>query len=110
MPPGLAPRLLDGKSVACDGRAKYALGELMFFFYLWPAETRCGLSRVRVGYTAGEAIGPEIFRFLIEPSLAINLKQLLRTNRGRRWFITAAAGRRSGRSDTVGCDLAPAWS
>ena len=39
-----------------------------------PLKNRFGLSRIRVGYTAGEAIGPEIFRFY--RSLGINLKQL----------------------------------
>ena len=33
-----------------------------------------GLSRVRIGYTAGEAIGPDIFDFY--RSIGINLKQL----------------------------------
>jgi len=39
-----------------------------------PLKSRFGLSRVRVAYTAGEAIGPEIFRFY--RALGINLKQL----------------------------------
>ena len=39
-----------------------------------PVKNRFGLTRVRVGYTAGEAIGPEIFRFY--RALGINLKQL----------------------------------
>ena len=39
-----------------------------------PLKNRFGLTRIRVGYTAGEAIGPEIFRFY--RSLGINLKQL----------------------------------
>ena len=39
-----------------------------------PLKNRFGLSRIRVGYTAGEAIGPEIFRFY--RALGINLKQL----------------------------------
>ena len=39
-----------------------------------PLKNRYGLSRIRVGYTAGEAIGPEIFRFY--RALGINLKQL----------------------------------
>src|SRR4029077_1321909 len=39
-----------------------------------PLKNRFGLSRIRVAYTAGEAIGPEIFRFY--RALGINLKQL----------------------------------
>ena len=52
--------LLDGKSVSFLNRIKYSLGE--FFIYA-PLKNALGLSRVRVGYTAGEAIGPEIFEF-----------------------------------------------
>lgn len=64
-------KLLDGKSVSLKEKLLYALGELMVF---GPLKNRYGLSRVRVGYTAGEAIGPEIFKFY--RSLGINLKQL----------------------------------
>ena len=39
-----------------------------------PVRNRAGMSNVRVAYTAGEAIGPEIFEFW--RSLGINLKQL----------------------------------
>ena len=39
-----------------------------------PVTNRLGFTRLKVGYTAGEAIGPEIFRFY--RSLGINLKQL----------------------------------
>ena len=38
------------------------------------SRTASALSRIRVAYTAGEAIGPEIFRFY--RSLGVNLKQL----------------------------------
>ncbi len=63
--------ILDGKKVGLLDRLKYALGE---FIVYGPLKNRYGLSRVRVAYTAGEAIGPEIFRFY--RSLGINLKQL----------------------------------
>nr|WP_230531145.1 AMP-binding protein [Microvirga roseola] len=39
-----------------------------------PLRNRFGMTRVRTGYTAGEAIGPEIFRFY--RSIGVNLKQL----------------------------------
>ena len=39
-----------------------------------PLKNTLGLSNIRVGYTAGEAVGPEIFSFY--RSLGINLKQL----------------------------------
>ena len=60
---GEAPGFLD--------RLKYALGEL---FIYGPLKNTLGMSRVRVGYTAGEAIGPDLFEFY--RSIGINLKQL----------------------------------
>jgi long-chain acyl-CoA synthetase len=63
--------ILDGKQVGLLDRVKYGLGEFLVY---GPLKNRYGLSRVRVAYTAGEAIGPEIFRFY--RSLGINLKQL----------------------------------
>ncbi|MEM6896937.1 MAG: AMP-binding protein [Pseudomonadota bacterium] len=67
----VGPKLLDKKPVSFVDRMFYALGEFMIF---GPLKNTLGLSRVRVGYTAGEAIGPEIFDFY--RSLGINLKQL----------------------------------
>ncbi len=64
-------RILNGDSVGLVDRAVYALGEFLVY---GPLKNRFGLSRIKVGYTAGEAIGPEIFRFF--RSLGINLKQL----------------------------------
>jgi long-chain acyl-CoA synthetase len=63
--------ILDGRPVPFMGRLKYWLGN---FFVYGPLKNRYGLSKVRVGYTAGEAIGPEIFKYY--RSLGINLKQL----------------------------------
>ena len=63
--------ILNGKSVNAKDRFLYSLGELLVY---GPIKNRFGLSNVRVGYTAGEAIGPEIFKFY--RSLGINLKQL----------------------------------
>jgi long-chain acyl-CoA synthetase len=67
----VGPRILDGKPVGGLDRALYALGEVLVY---GPLKNALGLSRVRVGYTAGEAIGPEIFDFY--RALGINLKQL----------------------------------
>lgn len=67
----VGPRLLDGKSVGLMDRLKYQLGRLLV---TGPLKNTLGMSRVRIGYTAGEAIGPEIFEFY--RSLGINLKQL----------------------------------
>jgi len=63
--------LMDGQSVPAWDRFHYWLGELLVY---GPLKNTLGLSRVRVAYTAGEAIGPEIFEFY--RSLGINLKQL----------------------------------
>ena len=63
--------ILDGKSVGLIDRVKYFLGDI---FVYGPLKNTLGFSKIRVGYTAGEAIGPEIFDFY--RSLGINLKQL----------------------------------
>ncbi|SDI22843.1 AMP-binding protein [Salipiger marinus] len=67
----VGPRVLDGKPVGLLDRLHYALGEACVY---GPLKNALGFSRVRVGYTAGEAIGPEIFDFY--RALGINLKQL----------------------------------
>ena len=65
-------RLLDGDaSVSLIDRLKYRLGNLLIYA---PLRNTLGMSRVRVAYTAGEAIGPDLFVFY--RSLGINLKQL----------------------------------
>lgn len=63
--------ILNGESVPWLTRLYYGLGELLVY---GPLKNRLGMSRVRVAYTAGEAIGPDIFRFY--RALGINLKQL----------------------------------
>ncbi len=64
-------KILEKRSVGLMNRLKYFLGDL---FIYGPLKNRMGLSKTKVGYTAGEAIGPEIFQFY--RSLGINLKQL----------------------------------
>jgi long-chain acyl-CoA synthetase len=63
--------ILDGKPVSGADRLKYALGKVLVY---GPLKNVLGLSRVRVAYTAGAAIGPDLFRFY--RSIGINLKQL----------------------------------
>ncbi len=63
--------ILNGEQVSFRDRALYWLGNILVYA---PLKNTLGFSRVRVGYTAGEAIGPEIFSFY--RSLGINLKQL----------------------------------
>ncbi|MFL4985535.1 MAG: AMP-binding protein [Xanthobacteraceae bacterium] len=64
-------KILNGEKVPLHARLLYWAGELLVY---GPLKNRFGLSRIRVAYTAGEAIGPEIFRFF--RALGINLKQL----------------------------------
>ena len=63
--------ILDGKPVAPGDRLQYALGNLLVYA---PLRNVLGMSRIRVAYTAGAAIGPDLFRFY--RSIGINLKQL----------------------------------
>jgi long-chain acyl-CoA synthetase len=65
------PKILDGKPVSAGAKLAYALDNLLV---IGPLKNTLGMSRIRVGYTAGEAIGPEIFDFY--RALGINLKQL----------------------------------
>jgi long-chain acyl-CoA synthetase len=67
----VGPAKMDGKSVGLMDNLQYALGN---FFVYGPLRNSLGLSRVRVAYTAGEAIGPDLFSFY--RSIGINLKQL----------------------------------
>jgi long-chain acyl-CoA synthetase len=64
-------KILNGERVPLTGRLLYALGELMIY---GPLKNVLGLSRVRIAYTAGEAIGPDLFSFF--RSIGLNLKQL----------------------------------
>jgi long-chain acyl-CoA synthetase len=64
-------KILNGESVPLSGRLLYALGNLLVY---GPLKNVLGFSRVRVAYTAGEAIGPDLFNFY--RSIGLNLKQL----------------------------------
>lgn len=91
----IGPRVLDGKPVGAVERLRYALGELAIF---GPLKNTLGFSRIRVGYTAGEAIGPEIFDFY--RSMGINLKQLYGQTEATVFITQQPDG--EVRSDTVG--------
>jgi long-chain acyl-CoA synthetase len=67
----VGPALRDGKSVGSFDRLMYAIGNVMVY---GPLRNNLGMSRVRVAYTAGEAIGPDLFTFY--RSIGVNLKQL----------------------------------
>jgi len=64
-------KILNREPVPLHARLLYWLGELLVYA---PLKNRLGVARIRLAYTAGEAIGPEIFRFW--RSLGVNLKQL----------------------------------
>ena len=67
----VGPKKMDGKEVGFGDNLMYALGNLCVY---GPLRNTLGFSRVRVAYTAGEAIGPDLFSFY--RSIGINLKQL----------------------------------
>ena len=62
--------LLNGAPVSAGDRLLYALGNVMVY---GPLRNVLGMSRIRVAYTAGAAIGPDLFRFY--RSIGVNLKQ-----------------------------------
>jgi long-chain acyl-CoA synthetase len=65
-------RILDKKTgIALRDRILYAIGNVLIY---GPLKNVLGMSRIRVAYTGGEAIGPDLFDFY--RSLGINLKQL----------------------------------
>jgi long-chain acyl-CoA synthetase len=63
--------ILNKQPVPLQGRLLYAIGKLLVYE---PLKNVLGLSRVRTAYTAGEAIGPDLFSFY--RALGMNLKQL----------------------------------
>ncbi len=91
----VGPALLDGKPVSLGDRLKYRLGEILVY---GPLKNTLGMSRIRVGYTAGEAIGPEIFQFY--RALGINLKQLYGQTEASVFITQQPDG--EVRADTVG--------
>lgn len=89
-------RILDKDSgISTWDRIKYQIGNLMVY---GPLRNALGMSRVRVAYTAGEAIGPDLFVFY--RSIGINLKQLYGSTETSVFVCVQADGQV--RSDTVG--------
>jgi long-chain acyl-CoA synthetase len=64
-------RIMEGKPVKLWQRALYGIGDLLVY---GPLRNVLGMSRIRIAYTGGEAIGPDLFVFY--RSLGVNLKQL----------------------------------
>ena len=87
--------ILDGQKVGAAGRIRHALGSTLIFR---PLLNTLGLARVRVAYTAGEAIGPDIFDFF--RSIGLNLKQLYGMTEASVFITIQPDG--EVRSDTVG--------
>ncbi len=67
----VGPPLIDGRPVGLLDGLLYRLGNVLVY---GPLKNTLGMSRVRVAYTAGEAVGPEIFNFF--RALGVNMKQL----------------------------------
>ena len=67
----VGPTMMSGGNIGFRAKLLYALGDTVIY---GPLRNAMGFSKVRVGYTAGEAIGPEIFTFF--RSIKLNLKQL----------------------------------
>jgi len=67
----VGPARMDRQPLSMADRLLYALGDVLIY---GPLRNTLGFSRVRVAYTAGEAIGPDLFVFY--RAIGINLKQL----------------------------------
>jgi long-chain acyl-CoA synthetase len=92
-------RILDGAAVGLLDRLRYALGNALVY---GPLRNMLGMSRVKVAYTAGEAIGPDLFTFY--RSLGINLKQLYGSTETSVFVCVQPNGQV--RADTVGPPIA----
>jgi len=95
----VGPNLMDSKPVAAMDRLLYALGNFMVY---GPLRNNLGFSRVRVAYTAGEAIGPDLFSFY--RSIGVNLKQLYGSTETA--VFVCLQPDNEARSDTVGIPIA----
>jgi long-chain acyl-CoA synthetase len=95
----VGPDKMDGKSVGLVDNLLYALGNLCIY---GPLRNTLGLSRVRVAYTAGEAIGPDLFTFY--RSIGINLKQLYGSTETA--VFVCLQPDHEARADTVGVPIA----
>jgi long-chain acyl-CoA synthetase len=88
-------KIANGEPVPMSARLTYRLGDLLIY---GPLKNALGFSRVRVAYTAGEAIGADLFAFY--RSIGLNLKQLYGQTEAF-LFVTAQTDR-AVRADAVG--------
>ncbi|NBS94961.1 MAG: long-chain fatty acid--CoA ligase [Betaproteobacteria bacterium] len=94
----VGPPLMDGRPIGLFDRLKYQLGDWAIY---GPLRNTLGLSRVRVAYTAGEAIGPDLFSFY--RSIGVNLKQLYGSTETA--VFVCLQPDHEARSDTVGVPI-----
>jgi long-chain acyl-CoA synthetase len=87
--------ILEKRPVPFLARLNYAIGEALVY---GPLKNVLGLSNIRVAYTAGEAIGADLFAFF--RSLGINLKQLYGQTEAFLYVTVQKDG--EVRADTVG--------
>ena len=95
----VGPDRMDGKPLSFVDALKWRLGDLLIY---GPLRNTLGLSRVRVAYTAGEAIGPDLFTFY--RSIGINLKQLYGSTETA--VFVCLQPDHEARADTVGVPIA----
>ncbi len=88
-------KILNGEQVPLHIRILYALGRFMVYE---PLKNALGFSRIRVAYTAGEAIGPDLFSFY--RSIGMNLKQAY--GQTETFILVASQADDQVRADTVG--------
>jgi long-chain acyl-CoA synthetase len=95
----VGPAKMDGKAASFGDTVLYALGNMLVY---GPLRNNLGMSRVRVAYTAGEAIGPDLFTFY--RSIGINLKQLYGSTETA--VFVCLQPDHEARADTVGIPIA----
>jgi long-chain acyl-CoA synthetase len=88
-------KILNGERVPVTERLLNRVGDVLVY---GPLRNRFGLTNIKAGYTAGEAIGPEIFRFF--RSIGVNLKQLYGQTEASVYITMQPDGEI--RADTVG--------
>ena len=95
----VGPARMNGKSIGALQTLLYGLGNLLVY---GPLRNTLGFSRVRVAYTAGEAIGPDLFTFY--RSIGINMKQLYGSTETA--VFVCLQPDHEARADTVGVPIA----
>jgi long-chain acyl-CoA synthetase len=95
----VGPALMDGTAVGLADKLLYKLGDWMVY---GPLRNNLGMSRVRVAYTAGEAIGPDLFQFY--RSIGVNIKQLYGSTETA--VFVCLQPDNAARADTVGLPIA----